>query len=183
MVVLSDRSIWRRVDGGDLDISPMGDKGKQIQPCSVDLRLADQYYDPDRDRVFDGENAAWIGPGDFLLGATIERVRLPRDLCALVKGRSSIGRTGLQIHNAGWVDAGFEGELTLELINFSEETVKVTKGQRICQIAFLPLDRQPLRDYGQREDSKYQGQEGVTKSRIEQEREREAADQKNTSSD
>jgi dCTP deaminase len=53
-----------------------------------------------------------IPPHSFLLATTMEVVRLPDNLTAFVEGRSSIGRIGLFIQNAGWVDPGFEGQIT-----------------------------------------------------------------------
>ena len=50
-----------------------------------------------------------IEPHSFLLATTNEYIKLPNHITAFVEGRSSIGRMGLFISNAGWVDAGFEG--------------------------------------------------------------------------
>ena len=58
-----------------------------------------------------------IPPKSFILATTREYVKIPNDLVAFVEGRSSIGRMGLFIQNAGWVDPGFEGQITLELFN------------------------------------------------------------------
>ena len=56
-----------------------------------------------------------------MLGSTIERVRLPDDLVARLEGKCSLGRLGLLIHStAGFVDAGWDGHLTLELSNVAE---------------------------------------------------------------
>ena len=39
-----------------------------------------------------------LHPGEFVLGQTLERVRLPDDLVARLEGKSSLGRLGLLIH-------------------------------------------------------------------------------------
>ena len=59
-----------------------------------------------------------LHPGEFVLGCTLEWVGLPDDLVARLEGKSSLGRLGLLIHStAGFVDPGFQGQLTLELSN------------------------------------------------------------------
>ena len=57
-----------------------------------------------------------LHPGEFALGSTIERVRIPNDLVARVEGRSSFGRLAVVVHaTAGFIDPGFTGQITLEL--------------------------------------------------------------------
>ena len=64
------------------------------------------------------EEAFILHPGEFVLGSTLERVVVPEDLVARLEGKSSLGRLGLLIHStAGFVDAGWDGQLTLELSN------------------------------------------------------------------
>lgn len=54
-----------------------------------------------------------IQPGEFMLATTMEYIRIPNDCAAFVHGRSSIGRLGLTVQNAGFIDPGFHGEITL----------------------------------------------------------------------
>jgi dCTP deaminase len=92
----------------------------------------------------------------------MEYIRLPNNMTAFVEGRSSIGRLGLFIQNAGWVDPGFEGEITLELFNANKCAIELKYGRRIGQLVFAQLDKDALNPYR----GKYQGQRGVTGSRI-----------------
>jgi dCTP deaminase len=92
----------------------------------------------------------------------VEFIRLPADVTAFVEGRSSIGRMGLFIQNAGWVDPGFEGNITLELFNANRLPLRLASGRRICQIVFARMDRATLTPYA----GKYQGQRGTVGSRI-----------------
>jgi dCTP deaminase (EC 3.5.4.13) len=103
-----------------------------------------------------------INPGEFLLASTIEYIKLPEFITAFVEGRSSLGRLGLFIENAGWVDAGFEGQITLELYNANKYPIKLYKGMRICQLVFAKLDKIPSKVYR----GKYLCQKGATPSKI-----------------
>ena len=66
----------------------------------------------------------------------MEYLRLPDTLTAFVEGRSSPGRLGLFIQNAGWVDPGFEGEITLELYNANRCAIALRAGRRVGQLVF-----------------------------------------------
>jgi dCTP deaminase len=103
-----------------------------------------------------------------VLGQTLERVRLPDDLVARLEGKSSLGRLGLLIHStAGFVDAGFEGNLTLELSNVANLPITIYHGMPIGQISFMRMDGPVESPYGSREaGSKYQGQAEPTPSRF-----------------
>ncbi len=63
-----------------------------------------------------------------MLGTTLELIRLPNDLTAFVEGRSSIGRFGVFIQNAGWIYPGFSGQNTLELFNANRVPVQLKVG-------------------------------------------------------
>lgn len=101
-------------------------------------------------------------PGQFVLATTMEYICLPNDLTAFVEGRSSLGRMGLFIQNAGWVDPGFSGEITLELYNANRCAIELQAGRRIGQLVFAKMDQTALRPYA----GKYQRQKGATGSRI-----------------
>jgi len=93
---------------------------------------------------------------------TQEFVKLPNGLTAFVEGRSSIGRMGLFIQNAGWVDAGFEGRITLELYNANSLPIELCSGRRICQLVFCKMDRETENPYR----GKYFKQERSVGSRV-----------------
>ena len=81
---------------------------------------------------------------------------------SVVEGRSSLGRLGLFIQNAGWVDPGFHGEITLELFNANRCAIRLQAGRRIGQLVFARMDRAAQSPYR----GKYQGQRGATGSRV-----------------
>lgn len=181
-MVLSDHSIREALDAGRIGIEPLGDDC--IQPSSVDLHV-DRYFRVFRNhtsRVIDvredqedltelveiGEETPLIlHPGEFVLGSTLEKVTVPDDLVARLEGKSSLGRLGLLIHStAGFVDAGWDGHLTLELSNVANLPITVYPGMKIGQISFLQMTTPADRPYGSKAlHSKYQGQWGPTPSR------------------
>src|ERR671918_2226159 len=184
-MVLSDRTIRRLLAEGRIEIDPLDES--LIQPSSVDVR-ADRYF-----RVFhnarypfidvkqpmddltelvevDGEDAFILHPGEFVLGSTLERIRLPDDLVARLEGKSSLGRLGLLIHStAGFIDPGWDGQVTLELSNVANLPITISPGMKIGQISFVQLSEPAERPYGSAGiGSKYQGQRGPTPSRYSQ---------------
>jgi dCTP deaminase len=181
-VILSDHTIREELSAGRIVIDPLMEGG--IQPSSVDLHV-DRYFRLFRNhtmRVIDvkedqsdltelvevGDGDALIlHPGEFVLGSSLERVGLPNDLVGRLEGKSSLGRLGLLIHStAGFVDAGFNGHLTLELSNVSNLPITVYPGMKIGQISFLRMTTAADRPYGSAElGSKYQNQRGPTPSR------------------
>jgi dCTP deaminase len=181
-MVLSDRTIREQMLAGRIRIEPIDEA--DIQPSSVDLHLSSRfqvfrnsrypYIDPTMDQVglmemveASVEEPFVLHPGEFVLGATIERLTLPDDVVARLEGKSSLGRLGLLIHStAGYVDPGWEGTITLELSNVASLPIVLTPGMAIGQVSFMlmttPVDR-PYGTPGLR--SRYQGQGDPTPSR------------------
>ena len=155
----------------------------QIGPASIDLRLGTSFKTINTSGVFgitlgdkveyqyckrasDYEDDVIICPGEFILATTMEKVRIPKDMCAFVQGRSSIGRIGLTVQNAGFVDPGFYGEITLELVNESPFPIRLTPGYRIAQLVLMDAT-----EVTEVYEGKYNGQEGATGSRMHLDRE------------
>ena len=102
-----------------------------------------------------------------MLGSTSERVGLPTDLVGRLEGKSSLGRLGLLIHStAGFVDAGWDGQLTLELSNVANLPITLYPGMKIGQISFMRMTTPADNPYGSGKlGSKYQNQRGPRPSR------------------
>ncbi len=98
----------------------------------------------------------------FALGATAEYISLPADICARIDGRSSRARLGLVVQTAGVINAGMQGNITLELTNFSDFPIRLRPGQSVAQIVFERLDVPSSTPY----NGAYQGQVGTTGSRL-----------------
>lgn len=171
-MILSDKTITEMLGGGSLVIKPLTEE--QIQPASVDIRLGSTFSvvddTPSGIITLDSRiqyktitsDTYLLLPGQFVLATTMEYFELPDDLTAFVEGRSSLGRLGLFIQNAGWVDPGFKGEITLELFNANRCAIELKAGRRVGQLVFARLDGHALRPY----NGKYQGQKGATGSRV-----------------
>lgn len=145
---------------------------KYLNPASVDLTLGDSFIVLKKTSEplmldskvpverHDGVEQISIAPGEFLLATTREVITLGHDISAFVEGKSSIGRQGIFIQNAGFIDPGFKGQITLELYNASPNTYVLKCGMRICQIVFFKVDERVFYPY----NGKYQNQRGAVES-------------------
>jgi dCTP deaminase len=181
-VILSDRDLRTELAAGRIIIEPFDEAC--VQPSSIDIKVHNLF------RVFRNHTAGIIDvkkdmtdltelvdipldgvfilhPGEFVLGSTLERVAVPNDLVARVEGKSSLGRLGLLIHStAGFIDAGFDGHVTLELANVANLPITLYPGMKIGQISFMKMTSPAEKPYGSGAmGSKYQGQRGPTPSR------------------
>jgi dCTP deaminase len=181
-VILSDRDIRSAIEAGRIVIDPFTPDA--IQPSSIDLHLDRRFRvfrnnrypfidvrtdQPDLTELveIDPEQPFILHPGEFVLGSTLERVALPDDLVARLEGKSSLGRLGLLIHStAGYVDPGWDGNLTLELSNVANLPITLYYGMKIGQISFQLMSSPVEVAYGdERIGSKYRGQTDPTASR------------------
>ena len=180
-MVLSDVSIREAIAAGRIALDPFDPE--LIQPASIDVRCDRRF------RVFRNSRYGFIDvktpmpeltelvetgddepfilhPGEFVLGATLERLTLGVDLVARLEGKSSLGRLGLQVHStAGFVDPGFDGHVTLELANVSNLPITLYPAMKVGQVSFLAMTTAAEKPYGSSGlGSKYQGQIGPTPS-------------------
>jgi len=178
------KAIFDRDSSDALVLTPLLDKG-QITEATIDLRLGTEFYvlrrtlegglDPRRQNQNEIDDLherivvpiggnIWLHPGHFLLAATLEYLRIPRDLSAYVLGRSSWGRVGLIVATAIMVQPGFTGSLTLELVNDGDSPIRLYPGSRIAQLAVHALDGPTAFGYGP--DGKYKAPTGPQPSRL-----------------
>lgn len=177
-MILSDRQIRRMIEKKGL-VHPVIDD--QINPASVNLTLGNTFLVPDMlgwrgiqlgDPVdyerfeIDEDSYFSIPPGGFALATTREHVNIPPNIAAFVQGRSSIGRIGLTTQNAGFVDPGFHGHITLELVNESPNTINLYPGYPVAQLVFFEcyMVENPY-------NGKYNGQVEATGSRMHMDKE------------
>ncbi len=173
--VLTDRDIHALAPQLITPFNPL-----HVQPSSYDLTLCPEILVPKNDssiemdldyvepaeymtrQVIDGHYL--LKPGEAILGATVETVACPNNLSARVEGKSSLGRIFLAVHiTAGVVDAGFIGQITLEIVNHGPWTVVLKPGMRIAQLTYFPMNGACAVPYGsQNLGSHYQRQTGPT---------------------
>jgi len=180
-VVLADATITRLIESGRIGIDPYDPA--LLQPSSLDMRV-DRLFRVFRNNLYPyidvrepqedltelveiDDGPFILHPGEFVLGSTYERVRLPDDLVGRLDGKSSLGRLGLLIHStAGFIDPGFDGHITLELSNVANLPITIYAEMKIGQLSFVQLTEPATAPYGSGAlGSKYQGQKGPTPSR------------------
>ena len=164
-MILSDKDIILELNKGNLKIIPIIEGN--VQPCSVDLTLGKELITIAGKRIDIAKNSYKLKPGEFILASTEEYVEIPNYLCGQVDGRSSVARLGISIHQTGgYIDAGYNGNITLELFNCSDKDFELEWGDSICQLVIHVLSSECLRPYGSDGlSSKYQGSEGTVRSK------------------
>jgi len=176
-MILVDWQIKDAIDRGDIKIEPFTEVN--INPASIDFTLSnsflvpikcdnyilDPFHGPSISNGFNLEKREWIiiESGQFILASTVEKFSLNKNVTGIVTGKSSIGRVGIFIENAGYVDNGFCGDITLELFNALPYSIKLYSGMKIGQISFQ-VSQHCNKGYGERKSSKYHNQSGVTGS-------------------
>ena len=182
-MVLSDKTIKEYLQSGKILIDPIDQS--DIQPASVDLHIdkgilifknsAEPFIDLKKELpnltesvIISKDEPFMLHPGEFVLASTIERIKLSDNVVGRLEGKSSLGRVGLLIHStAGYVDPGWDGQLTLELTNVAKLPITLYYGMRIGQISFLDLSTSAENPYGSSKlSSRYQGQTDATASKI-----------------
>ena len=119
-----------------------------LSSASYDLRLGELELPPE-----------CIEKNEFVLGCTLEHIRMPDNIVGLIKDKSTWARKGLSVFNT-LIDPGFEGQITLELKNQGNELLELPHGIGIVQIMFFECEPCDVPYNG-----KYQGQEGVVGAR------------------
>jgi dCTP deaminase len=150
---------------------------ENIQPSSYDLSLDGEFLIPIPDRRIDLRvddpkdhmdrlrcDEYTLKPGASILGSTIEVVKCPHYLSSRIEGKSSIGRLFVAVHiTAGVIDAGWYGQITLEIVNHGPWEIILWKGMKIAQISYFKLTGQCETPYGASKlRSHYLGQSGPT---------------------
>jgi dCTP deaminase len=181
MSILVDFEIRDEIASGKLILDPY--EPSLIQPNSYDVRLSDKFswheksdevLDPyESESVLTGlvhveQESILIQPGQFLLGATLEKICLPRDIVGQLTGKSSLARLGVMVHvTAGFIDAGFShppAQITLEIVNVGNRPVRLHAGMPIGQMVFTRTAECKVA-YHEKPGAKYNGQPAAAHSR------------------
>ena len=173
-MILGDKDIWKLIDDGKIHF--FGDGQPLVNAASLNVRLGNTFLIPKR-RLFKGihlgdkvdyreyrvgnDEEFCLLPGQFALATTREHFYIPDHIAAYVQGRSSIGRAGLTVQNAGYVDPGFHGAITLELANETRNAIYLKPGYPVAQMIFETCTKVEFPYRG-----KYNGQVEATGSRM-----------------
>ena len=172
-MIYGDRIIRDLLENGL--VKAPGVDPSQVNPASLNLRLGNTFLimretnmgirlgdevPYSRFEVPDG-GCFPMEPGDFILATTKEVLQLPDNVAGFIQGRSSIGRIGRTTQNAGFVDPGFHGAITLELVNESGHNLYLKPGYPVAQIVFMEA-----KNVSHPYEGKYNGQVEATGSRM-----------------
>ncbi|HSE29648.1 MAG TPA: dCTP deaminase [Candidatus Saccharimonadales bacterium] len=164
MAILTKPTILKRLKDGDLSFAPSLDQF-QLHPHSIDLRLGFTFLVPkswkatpggresisldpfaeetNKFDVIELEKGQFFDllPGEHVTVSTLESVKIPNDLLAILYPRSSTNRRGLAVDLSGLIDAGYEGQLIIPIRNNTKsQTIRLYPGERICQITLEELE-------------------------------------------
>lgn len=153
---------WIRNFGESGGIEPF--VSAHVNPASYDVTIGDHWICPTREPESFNSQEITLFPGEVVLATTQEYVKLPRDVVADLKLKSTLGRLWLNHSLSGWVDCNFQGQITLELQNLGPYPRKLQAGMRVAQLVFMQMESPPDVAYGEKGKGHYQGQSGTTKA-------------------
>ncbi len=156
----------------------------QIQLCSIDLRVSNIFWKQKKSLfaidlhknklaelsprrlwkkvILDYDSFITLKPGEFILGQTFERFRIPEEYAGKINARSSYARMGLETNSASdFINPGWAGHVPLEIINKSKNAIQIYPLLGMVQIFIIPLSSTPTGNYGDTAlFSKYQDDDG-----------------------
>ena len=133
---------------------PAFDPEKQIQQAGIDIRVAkiftvhtnivsiSETEKPKFDQIYrelypDARGMIRLEPGKAYSVDSMEYVKIPHDMSALVVHRSTFNRIGVLITGANY-DPGFEGNIGVTM--YVHNLIEIAIGTRIAQILFIKTD-------------------------------------------
>lgn len=188
-MILSDRDIKKYLQERKILIFPEPNFDEQLGPCSLDLRLGNNFktfkptqypyldlrkksgFEEVMEEIIIDDGAPFIlQPKEFVIAITKEEFILPDDIMARLDGRSSLGRLGLVIHlTAARFDPGWKGKAVMELGNLGIMPLILYEGMRIAALTFETLSSPAEFPYLKQKDHKYANQNGPTASKLNEE--------------
>ncbi|UDG80785.1 dCTP deaminase [Candidatus Hartigia pinicola] len=188
---LCDRDIIQWLDRDKLVINPRPPV-QQINGATVDLRLGNEFrvfhghtapfVDLSGQKneinaalkkimsdaiILNKDESFFLHPGELALAVTLESITLPDNLVGWLDGRSSLARLGLMVHvTAHRIDPGWCGKLVLEFYNSGKLPLALRPGMVIGALSFELLSGSADRPYNNRQNAKYQNQQGAVGSLI-----------------
>lgn len=130
-------------------------KGSIVDPKNFDSACLVEY---------EGDSCL-IPPNSFVLGVTVERFNIPRDILAVCIGKSTYARCGI-VANVTPLEPEWRGFITLELSNTTPCPARVYANEGIIQVIFHLGQSVCSTSYGDRLNGKYQDQNELTLPRV-----------------
>ncbi|MCU7788699.1 dCTP deaminase [Pyrobaculum sp. 3827-6] len=167
-MILANDELKKLISTGRLKVDPL--YPDTVRENGLDLRIGGEYaiyaYEGSVVAPCGLENARHlfrivkadevvIPPRNFVLLTTEEYVKMPDDVVGLANLRSTLARYGLTVPPTV-VDAGFEGNITIEVVNNSPNTIVLRRGMRFLHLVLVKAEGRA--HYA----GLYQGQRGVT---------------------
>lgn len=185
-MILSDHDIKKALKEGRIKLSPAPDFETQLDACTLDLRLGNEFRVFRRDKlshidikkmqdteeimetitVPDSEPFV-LQPGDLVIATALEWLELADNLVGRIEGRSSLGRLGIIVHSTASVfHPGWRGKPVMELGNLGIVPVLLYPGMRVCSFTFEELSGPAEIPYYKKHSNKYAGQADPVASRL-----------------
>jgi len=165
MSVLTKKEILEKINNNEIGFEPALDKF-QINSHSVDLRIGFTFMlhknwklvkegrvasnlssveDQGSNRnleVIELEEGQYFDllPGEHITVSSLEVVKIPNDLMAVLYPRSSVTRRGVSVDLTGIIDAGYQGPLIIPIKNNTNQIARLYPGERFCQLVFQSLN-------------------------------------------
>jgi dCTP deaminase len=144
-----------------------------LSSYGYDLRLADEFriFTPPATGVLDPKAipeecytehrgpSCEVPPGGYVLGRTIEYLRIPRDVLTLCTGKSTYARAGVLV-NVTPFEPEWEGYPTISIANTTPVPVRIYAYEGLCQVLFFQSDEPCEVSYADRK-GKYQAQKRI----------------------
>jgi len=170
--LLADWEIIDAIADGNISIEPFN--LTNLNPHSYDITLGNSFFettstliDPRSKQPYGNEfisDLYYLQPLNSILGTSVETIKLANGFVAQVHGKSSIARFNIEVHHAGLVDSGFEGEITFEVFNANNEAEYLMRyGDLFGQVTFHKVEKSKI-PYNKKVTSKYMNEKGATPS-------------------
>ena len=154
MRILTRDQILKLLEEGLMRIEPFSESN--LGEVTYDLRLANEFVmvEPHMTPIIDPEDPStikrvninakevYIQPHAFVLGRSLEWIELPNDVLAMISGKSSLARLGIQVETAYILHPGHKGYVVLEINNRNSVPIKLKYMMPIAQLIFFQLDRE-----------------------------------------
>ena len=152
---LSHKTIEKLIDEGQLIIKPEFDK-KNVRPVGIRIHLAKDILVPEEGQTVSitepselkykeidlEKEEFYLEPNQFVLGATYEAIQTPKDILAILDGRTTVARLGLTTHiTASIADGTFEQPhvVVMEIKNVGNFRIKLKYKDPIALMVFAQL--------------------------------------------